>query len=146
MSLLDFDENGNENLSKFEKNKNYLIDNDEDLNNVFYNDSIESINSINGLNSFKPDQNLEEELENAFNEWNKLESEGIRHRMKTKIIDKMHTLNNQIEVINKCENNYKNYKNSKKCDKNCYLITLKTVAILGVNYLIGIYVFSLFAP
>ena len=77
MSLLDFDENGNENLSKFEKNKNYLIDNDEDLNNVFYNDSIESINSINGLNSFKPDQNLEEELENAFNEWNKLESEGI---------------------------------------------------------------------
>jgi len=140
MSLLDFDENENENLSKFEKNKNSLIDNDEDLNNVFYNDCIESINS------FKQDQNLEEELENAFTEWNKLESEGIRHRMKTKIIDKMHTLNNQIEVINKCENNYKNYKNSKKCDKNCFLITLKTVAILGVNYLIGIYVFSLFAP
>ena len=58
----------------------------------------------------------------------------------------MQTLNNQIEVINKCENSYKNYKNSKKFDKNCYLITLKTVAILGVNYLIGIYVFSLFAP
>ena len=140
MSLLDFDENANENLSKFEKNKKSLIENDEDLNNVFYNDCIESINT------FKPDQSLEEELENAFNEWNKLESEGIRHRMKTKIIDKMHTLNNQIEVINKCENDYKNYKNSKKIDKNCYLITLKTVAILGVNYLIGIYVFSLFAP
>ena len=143
MSLLDFDENGNEYLSKFEKNKNSLIDNDEDLNNVFYNDSI---NSINSINSFNPDQNLEEELEQTFNEWNKLESEGIRHRMKTKIIDKMHTLNNQIEVINKCENNYKNYKNLKKCDKHCYLITFKTVAILGVNYLIGIYVFSLFAP
>lgn len=126
MSLLDFDENGNEYLSKFEKNKNSLIDNDEDLNNVFYNDS-----------------NLEEELEQTFNEWNKLESEGIRQRMKTKIINKMQTLNNQIEVINKCENNYKN---SKKCDKHCYLITLKTVAVLGVNYLIGIYVFSLFAP
>lgn len=140
MSLLDFDENENENLSKFEKNKNSLIDNDEDLNNVFYNNSI---NSINSINSFNPDSNLEEELEQTFNEWNKLESEGIRHRMKTKIIDKMHTLNNQIEVINKCENNYKN---SKKCDKHCYLITLKTVAILGVNYLIGIYVFSLFAP
>ena len=143
MSLLDFDENGNEYLSKFEKNKNSLIDNDEDLNNVFYNDSI---NSINSINSFNPDQNLEEELEQTFNEWNKLESEGIRHRMKTKIIDKMHTLNNQIEVINKCENNYKNYKNLKKCNKHCYLITFKTVAILGVNYLIGIYVFSLFAP
>ena len=140
MSLLDFDENENENLSKFEKNKNSLIDNDEDLNNVFYNDCIESINS------FKQDQNLEEELENAFTEWNKLESEGIRHRMKTKIINKMQTLNNQIEVINKCETDYKNYKNSKKCDKHCYLITLKTVAVLGVNYLIGIYVFSLFAP
>jgi hypothetical protein len=126
MSLLDFDENGNEYLSKFEKNKNSIIDNDEDLNNVFYNDS-----------------NLEEELEQTFNEWNKLESEGIRQRMKTKIINKMQTLNNQIEVINKCENNYKN---SKKCDKHCYLITLKTVAVLGVNYLIGIYVFSLFAP
>lgn len=126
MSLLDFNENGNEYLSKFEKNKNSLIDNDEDLNNVFYNDS-----------------NLEEELEQTFNEWNKLESEGIRQRMKTKIINKMQTLNNQIEVINKCENNYKN---SKKCDKHCYLITLKTVAVLGVNYLIGIYVFSLFAP
>ena len=143
MSLLDFDENENENLLKFEKNKNSLIDNDEDLNNVFYNDCIESINPIN---SFKPDQNLEEELEQTFNEWNKLESEGIRHRIKTKLINKMQTLNNQIEVINKCENSYKNYKNSKKCDKNCYLITLKTAAILGVNYLIGIYVFSLFAP
>lgn len=137
MSLLDFDENGNEYLSKFEKNKNSLIDNDEDLNNVFYNDSIEALNSIN---SFRTNGILEEELEQTFNEWNKLESEGIRHRMKTKIIDKMHTLNNQIEVINKCENNYKNYK------KSCYLITFKTVAILGVNYLIGIYVFSLFAP
>ena len=143
MSLLDFYQNGNEYLSKFEINKNSLIDNDEDLNNVFYNDSI---NSINSINSFNPDQNLEEELEQTFNEWNKLESEGIRHRMKTKIIDKMHTLNNQIEVINKCENNYKNYKNLKKCNKHCYLITFKTVAILGVNYLIGIYVFSLFAP
>ena len=140
MSLLDFDETEHENLSKFEKNKNSLIDNDEDLNNVFYNDSI---NSINSINSFKPDQNLEEELEQTFNEWNKLENEGIRHRMKEKLINKMQTLNNKIEVINKCENDYKNYKNSKK---NCYLITLKTVAILGVNYLIGIYVFSLFAP
>ena len=140
MSLLDFDENENENLSKFEKNKNSLIDNDEDLNNVFYNDSIESINS------FKSDTNIEEELEHTFNEWNKLENEGIRHRMKTNLINKMQTLNNQIKVINKCENEYKNYNNSKTCDKNCYLITLKTVAILGVNYLIGIYVFSLFAP
>ena len=85
MSLLDFDETENENLSKFEKNKNSLIDNDEDLNNVFYNDSF---NSINSINSIKPIPNIEEELEQTFNEWNKLESEGIRHRMKTKIIDK----------------------------------------------------------
>tara|TARA_B100001093_G_scaffold125391_1_gene117944 strand:- start:294 stop:614 length:321 start_codon:yes stop_codon:yes gene_type:complete len=106
MSLLDFDENNNETLLKFEKNKQNVINT--------------------------------EELDLVFNEWNKLETDGIKNRMKHKLIQSMHNINEQVKILNKHD--------IKPKTNNCYLITLKTAIFIGINYFIGIHIFSNFAP
>jgi len=108
MSLLDFDENNNENLLKFGKNKQ---------------------NEINT-----------EELDLVFNEWNKLETDGIKNRMKQKFIHSMNNINEQVKILNK--------HNIKPKTNNCYYYYYYyLIAIfICVNYFIGIHIFSHFAP
>ena len=106
MSLLDFDENNNENLLKFEKNKQNVINT--------------------------------EELDLVFNEWNKLETDGIKNRMKHKLIHSMNNINEQVKILNK--------HNIKPKTNNCYYYCYLIAIFICVNYFIGIHIFSHFAP
>ena len=80
-------------------------------------------------------ENNDLELEKSFQQWKSLETEHIKHRFKKKFETSIKNINENIVLLNKCENSF-NALNKKNNVNNYYLIILKLSIFFGVNFII----------